>query len=104
MTKCTNFGDISGNEYYVGGICGYGGTITNCTNGGDVTGATYYVGGICGDDGTITNCYDFATTPDERMNDKSFYTDVLGWDEAIWNLDDLDVANGKVPTLKQNET
>ena len=47
-----------------------------------------------------TNCYDFSSAPDEKMNDKSFYTDVLGWDEEVWDLDDLDIANGKYPTLK----
>lgn len=36
----------------------------------------------------------------EQLNSKEFYTDTLGWDELIWNLDNLDVENGIYPTLK----
>jgi len=77
--------------------------ITNCTNSGEVSGQSC-VGGICGygdSATTITNSYDFTAEPDEKMNDKSFYTEVLGWDEEVWDLDDLDIENGKYPTLKQ---
>lgn len=36
-----------------------------------------------------------------QLNTKSFWTDVLGWDEDVWNLDDLDYENGKIPTLRR---
>lgn len=36
----------------------------------------------------------------EQMNDKSFYTDVLGWSEDVWDFSELDIENGKCPTLK----
>ena len=35
-----------------------------------------------------------------QLNLKAFYTDTLGWDEDIWNFEDLDFENGKTPTLK----
>jgi len=38
----------------------------------------------------------------EQLNDKSFWTDTLGWDETIWNFDDLDYENGKIPTLRRD--
>ena len=36
----------------------------------------------------------------EQMNDKSFYTDVLGWSEDVWDFSELDIENGKCPILK----
>ena len=59
MTNCYNTGNVTGNEAYVGGVCGYNdGTVTNCYNTGNVTGNYAYVGGVCGNSwGTVTNCY-----------------------------------------------
>ncbi len=37
-----------------------------------------------------------------QLNDKSFWTDTLGWDEAIWCFDELDFENGKIPTLRRD--
>ena len=36
----------------------------------------------------------------EQLNDKTFYIDVLGWSEDVWDFSDLDVENGKYPVLK----
>jgi hypothetical protein len=36
----------------------------------------------------------------EQLNSKAFYVDTLGWSEDIWDFSDLDVENGKSPTLK----
>jgi hypothetical protein len=37
----------------------------------------------------------------DQFNQASFYTDVLGWDSTVWNLSNLDFANGMYPTLIQ---
>ncbi len=119
-TNCTNNGSISGDN--AGGIVGGYGDAANCINNGSVSGDI--VGGIAGDAynralencinitsnvqqisgngrGTITNCYTLGNNVTvEQLNSKSFYTDTLGWSEEIWNLDDLDIENGKYPTLK----
>ncbi len=52
------------------------------------------------DDIIITNCYLINNLTSTQLNAKSFYTDTLGWSEDVWNLDDLDIENGKYPTLK----
>ncbi len=98
ITNCVNNGDVTGNED-VGGIVGFSRSIiTNCVNNGNVKG-----GGIVGrnDGATITDCYVIGNNITiDKLNSKQFYTEVLSFDESIWNLDDLDVANGKYPTLK----
>lgn len=35
-----------------------------------------------------------------QLGDPRFYTDTLGFDPAVWELHDLDLAAGKLPTLK----
>jgi hypothetical protein len=35
----------------------------------------------------------------EQLNSSDFYITTLGWDNAIWNFDNLDYANGIYPTL-----
>ena len=35
----------------------------------------------------------------EQLNSKEFYLNI-SWDETIWNLENLDIANGVYPTLK----
>ncbi|MCR4800585.1 MAG: bacterial Ig-like domain-containing protein [Bacteroidales bacterium] len=64
LTNCYNMGTVSGSSNYVGGICGYYGTLTNCYNTGTVSCGGSYVGGICGVDGTQTNCYNTGTVTD----------------------------------------
>ncbi len=78
IENCSNVGEVSGDEYYVAGICGTNqvvgndsdGRIVECLNEGDVNG-TYYVGGItgynyyaevsgCTNSGTITAEGDYA--------------------------------------------
>lgn len=36
----------------------------------------------------------------QTLAEKSFWLDTLGWDEAIWNFDELAPENGKYPTLR----
>ena len=69
ITNCHNTGTVScsGTSYYVGGICGHGGTQTNCYNTGTVSGSYYYVGGICGGYGTQTNCYNIGKVSGYRL-------------------------------------
>ncbi|MFR9524309.1 MAG: GLUG motif-containing protein, partial [Rikenellaceae bacterium] len=49
ITSCSNSGDITSVNYYVGGVVGYnnGGTLTYCHNSGDVIGS-YSTGGVVG--------------------------------------------------------
>jgi hypothetical protein len=35
----------------------------------------------------------------DQLNSSDFYITTLGWDNAIWNFDNLDYANGIYPTL-----
>lgn len=86
--------------------------ITNSVNNGEVN-------GLLADGGLIGTVYN--TTPDvqnsysrfsgssdyngstctvEQLNSKEFYTETLGWSEDIWDFSELDVENGKYPTLK----
>ena len=60
---------------YVGGICGYYGTITNCYSAGKVTANSAYVGGICGGNSTQKNCYSTisGTTADDFASGKIAY-------------------------------
>ena len=116
ITNCINSGSVTATgEYggYVGGIAGYSnGTITNCTNSGDITttgGAS--AGGIVGYNegtGAITNSYSLTSGDGingeactlDQLNSKEFYTETLGWSEDVWDFSELDVENGKYPTLK----
>ncbi len=40
-----------------------------------------------------------AVINDASLIEKQFFTSLLGFDEANWNLDDIDVANGKYPMI-----
>ena len=115
ITKCINNGDVTANS---GGVSAYAGgfvgcyydkeedKITNCINTGSVSGK--YKGGFVGSGSiSIENCYTLYTyrTSDvgctvEQLNDKTFYTETLGFSEEVWNLDELDFENGKLPTLR----
>ena len=116
-------------EFYAGGLFGYaesyaysGLSISNIyvhpTNGAPVIYAGMLFG--IGDYSSAHNCYysegqilhiddaSNATVGTEgtsgsfdQFNQASFYTDVLGWDSTVWNLSNLDFANGMYPTLIQ---
>jgi hypothetical protein len=43
--------------------------------------------------------YESLVTTDQ-LSSKPFYTGTLGWDESIWNFDNLDPVNNKYPTLR----
>lgn len=64
IANCYNMGSVVGNDYSVGGICGYTyGTVQNCYNTGKITG-TKISGGIVGDgrsDSIVANCYTLDT-------------------------------------------
>ncbi len=126
ITDCVNYGTIAQENSHTpdnncGGILGCGASyITNCANFGAVKSNNSTIGGIAGtsyDDFSISGCVTIHKTivgngkplnsyalgenvTVEQLNSKSFYTDTLCWSEDIWNLDDLDIENGKYPTLK----
>ncbi len=97
----------------VGGIVGYNsGKIENSLFVGSVNGTEgkCALNAICVLDkkGSSVKCYKAYTITIEggspaiesALNSKSFYTDMLGWDEAIWNFDSLDFAQGQYPQLR----
>lgn len=125
VSDCVNYGSVSMISYHgdnsVSGIVGSSDNaiMTNCANFGSISIGYGSCDGIFGKGyGTATNCISFGTVEDtakayfvnsdavsenvtvEQLNSKSFYTDPLGWTEQVWNLDNLDFANGKYPTLK----
>ena len=60
IMNCHNSGDVSGTEYFVGGITGYlNGIVVDSKNIGRVTSTVDYVGGVCGSftGGSIVACY-----------------------------------------------
>ena len=104
---------------------------TNSVATGNVTGKctwNAYVGGLFGSFGlysaTVTNCYYYSgqtiTYTDRsgtfntantikgtsctltNLNTKTFYTSTLAFSATNWNFDNLDFANGKVPTFIWN--
>ncbi len=102
IKNCANLGTVTA-KGGAGGILADGyeqqSTIDNCISIGSLLGSN--AGSLWGDDIIlITNCYLINNLTATQLNAKSFYTDTLGWDETVWNLDDLDVENGKYPTLK----
>ncbi len=112
VSNCINSGDVNGG-FNVGGIAGWNdGTVSICINTGNVSGdGGDYAGGIvgfCSASSTHLNCYAtnlYKTTIGkivtlQQLAEKSFWRDTLGWDEAIWNFDDLDPSSGKYPTLR----
>ncbi len=122
IQNCANFGQLQGSVQVMGIALMYDRSnseeyFIGCINGGALNGknGTY---GICNFDESKTdqviNCYSLIhdSTNDEpdlsplctvaQLNDKSFWTETLGWDETIWSFDDLDFENGKYPTLRKN--
>ena len=62
---------------------------------------------MLGRDGEITNSYNIVVGSESEklltkslLESKDFYINTLGWDETIWNFDDLDIENSKYPTLR----
>ncbi len=119
--NCINNGDIigKGENYKTVGFVFQAdkAEFVNCINAGGVPLSC----GFSGQDATYTGCINVVTTSEPpfgysdqttnsynlgdnvtvaELNSKSFYTETLGWDEEIWNLDDLDIENDKFPTLK----
>ena len=105
VTRCYNFGDISGNDTVggiagtasrckdcynigdvrgyraIGGISGAGSDIINCYNGGKITGTGDSVGGICGycHRIDIVNCYNFG-----RVSGSSDIGGISGYEYVTW--------------------
>ncbi len=110
VTTCINTGNITG--YYAGGImvktlAASSKHIENCVNIGTVTGersGNIFINADASHNDNPherPNCYalnENATA--EELSSKEFYINVLHFDEKIWNLDNLDIANGKYPTLR----
>ena len=102
-----------------GGLVGYtyfDAVITNCFATGNVNAININnVGGLAGyNSATITNCYRYEgqqiigaaaakTFGDicniDNLNDRLFYIDTLEWDINVWNFDELDFAEMKMPVL-----
>ena len=64
VINCTNYGDVTGSSWIIGGVVGSGGhDIYNCVNFGNVTSTGNDVaGGIAGstkNTGSISNCYNY---------------------------------------------
>ncbi len=104
--NCINCGSISSESSLVGAISGggKGDVLIGCCNyqrhSLNGAGLVFAPHGYMA---TITNCheiYNLGTEERAQYNSKSFYTDTLGWDASVWNLDDLDIEIGMYPTLK----
>jgi hypothetical protein len=125
VANSVNSGSVSADYEYgasvAGGLVGYVWanatvTIEDCVNGGSIREGSGYgsIGGVLaslwsGSTATIENCYSLFSFSGgyngevctvEELNSATFYTDTLGWSEDVWDFSDLDVANGKYPTLK----
>ncbi len=76
-------------------------TIIDSLNTGVIVAETSYALGRGRDETIITNSYSLGgACTEEELNTKEFYTETLGWSEYVWDLSELDVANGKYPKLK----
>lgn len=103
-------------------ICAVNGTasatIKNCVVMGTVTAGNSRVGDICGySHGTVTNCYRDSNTSiptnsgtlqyfgtsqsTANISKATFYSVSLGWDSAVWDYSNVNIANGIYPTLLQ---
>ncbi len=109
MVYCINNGDVYC-SLYSSGITGHISrdsymptTMTACVNLGKINDKIIDGDLFCikDQDVEIINCHSIGQgTPVEELSSKAFYTDVLHFDESIWDLDDLDIENGKYPKLK----
>lgn len=116
IENCANFGEINGTSG--GGIAGETGwhydvtyAVINCVYAGEINGSNGKIYSISLGNKYIQGCYTlYRSNPQDgtplctvaQLNDKSFWTNTLGWDESIWSFDGLDVENGKYPTLRKN--
>ena len=118
ITNCTNGGNVSASSSssnYAGGLVGYVDhysvvTISNCANSGSIS-STHITGGLVAEaHGNVTisnsyslvigNGYNGGACTAEQLNSKEFYTETLDWSEDVWDFSELDIENGKYPTLK----
>ncbi len=106
FTSCINRANITSVSYAAGFISIVGSTTNydNCISTAKIAGNitdTYSNPEHGTATNEIQNCYILGENVTvEQLNSKSFYTDTLGWSEDVWDLDDLDIENGKYPTLK----
>ena len=123
ISNCINLGNVSGNNSggiaYIVQSSNNVVSIENCLNLGTVTPLT--VGGDCGgivkgvatqENISVLNCYTTALHPSDlnypdveqcttdQINSKYFYVNILDFNEDFWDFTDIDVENGKYPTLK----
>jgi len=83
----------------------YGGSVECNSSKGDV---------CASNSGTVANCYksEFVTIANkpltnatvmtiEQLQNPDFYTVSLGWDLTIWDITNINLENGRYPTLKQ---
>lgn len=98
----------------VGGVVGRNaGKVENCLFNGDITDVNHWcqLNAICAlteGNGTQQQCYKAYTVTvtggspaiESALNRKSFYTDTLGWDESVWDLEGLNFSGQKYPKLK----
>ncbi len=123
VTNSFNAGDVSAGREHVGGLVGWGqsgGIITNSLNFGTVTTNTL-AGSIIGrnhESAVVMNNTHFTnevfnnsgqlfvgptaggTYVDITTIDTTFFSDTLLWEEAVWDLTNVDVLNAAYPTLK----
>ena len=110
---CMNVGTLSLSEItpdgHLGGIVGEGALrITNSVNTAEID-AIHAIVSTIAPYGEVKNCFSLFTLHEaspsspctvEQLNSKDFYTKTLGWSEEVWDLSELDFANGKYPKLK----
>ena len=109
---------------YIGGFAGYVACVAkNCLSRGYVfvehTDPEHPagIGGFAGGGEKGQNCYRLniqgmavtnsaplvelsSTCTLEQLCSREFYETMLGWDASIWNFEDIDVKNGKYPSIK----
>ncbi len=70
INNSNNYGEVSGEYYYVGGIIGYAqnGEISNCINEKKITGKRDYVGGITGGAGRSDSSYKISAEINNCVN------------------------------------
>ncbi len=107
ITNCINNGSVKATKDYVGSIVGLGSTaasISHCVNIGSISGRNS-TGAIAGGNtmsGTMADCYALnQNATAAELSSKKFYTETLGFDETVWNFDNLNIGAGKYPVLKQ---
>ncbi len=108
--RCINTGELvileNISSIRIGSIAALNyGTLKSAVNFGNIPKVNHTLpGGTVGDAGENTTtelCYALGENATAtELNDQSFYVNKLGFDPALWDFNDLDVENGKYPTLK----